>query len=376
MNSIKHSLRTVRKNQSQGVIGDFLSWWWLELCALRPTAWGSNPAQSSNLIFQLEDDQLVVRFQSQEGNEVLGHYSLTDESVDGEAALADKIRLLQKQQPVQQILLPSDWIAILPVTLPAAAKDNLEQVLRFEMDRQTPFKPADVYFDYSIVEQDRLQGDIQLDLAVVPRKRLEDLFSAVKRLGGTPGLMDVCTGQGDETLGYNLMPSGHGPERRPMFAGLNGILAGVALLLFIVALAIPPIQLYESRETLREQVSKARQVANKVAALRADYQAQVDSLQNLLGSGEQRPSNLQILDEVARLLPDDTWLSNLDLDPQGLKLQGESEGASRLISLIESSELFNQTTFTSPVTQNRRTGKEAFSMSTRLNHSQGQKQHD
>ncbi len=365
MNSIQHSLRTVGNNQTQGVIGNFLSWWWGELVALRPRAWGPDSARASSLLFEVQEGQLVLRYQQQDASEVLGQCSLESDA-DIDQQLLDRIRQLDKQQPEHRILLPYDWIAVLPITLPAAARENLQQVLRFEMDRQTPFKPADVYFDYQVLDQDAQQGELQLALALVPRSRLDQLLRVVKQLGGHPAAMDVCSEDGQGSLGYNLLPRDHGPERRPMFSGLNAVLSILALLLLVAALAIPPMQLYETRETLREQVSKARQVANKVALLRSSYQSRVDSLRGLLSNNTENVEKLPILSEIARVLPDDTWLSNLDMDQKNLKIEGESDAASRLIGLIEASEFFNQTTFTSPVTQNRRTGMEAFSISTQL----------
>jgi general secretion pathway protein L len=317
-------------------------------------------------LFEVGDGQLTVRYQQQDASEVLGQCSLESDALIDQQ-LADRIRQLDKQQPEHSILLPHDWIAVLPITLPAAARETLQQVLRFAMDRQTPFKPADVYFDYQLVEQGNQQGELQLDLALVPSSRLDQLLGTVKQLGGHPAVMDVCAEDGQGTLGYNLLPRDHGPERRPLFSGLNAVLTILALLLLVAALAITPMQLYETRKTLREQVSQARQVANKVAMLRSSYQTRVDSLRELLINNTESMEKLPILSEIARVLPDDTWLSNLDLNQQNLKLEGESDAASRLIGLIEASEFFNQTTFTSPVTQNRRTGKEAFSISTQLN---------
>jgi hypothetical protein len=40
------------------------------------------------------------------------------------------------------------------ITLPLAAEENLQQTLRFEIDRYTPFRADQVYFDYRIKARD------------------------------------------------------------------------------------------------------------------------------------------------------------------------------------------------------------------------------
>ena len=39
--------------------------------------------------------------------------------------------------------------------MPAATEENLPQVLSFEMDRLTPFRSDEVYFDHRVVGRDR-----------------------------------------------------------------------------------------------------------------------------------------------------------------------------------------------------------------------------
>jgi len=86
----------------------------------------------------------------------------------------------------------------------------------------------------------------------------------------------------------------------------------------------------------------------------------------LLERKEKLASNVQVLGEMATLLPDDTWLNSLEIKQGTIRIQGESDAASQLISLLEESPLFEQTSFTSPVTQNSRTNKERFAISSSI----------
>ena len=71
------------------------------------------------------------------------------------------------------------------------------------------------------------------------------------------------------------------------------------------------------------------------------------------------PSALQSLEDVTRLLPDDTWLTQFELKSAAkgkephreVLVRGESVNAGRLISLFEESKLFEQAAPRSPTTK-------------------------
>jgi general secretion pathway protein L len=74
------------------------------------------------------------------------------------------------------------------------------------------------------------------------------------------------------------------------------------------------------------------------------------------------PVTVAVLAELTRLLPDDTWLYQFELNGKEVLIQGEASASSAIIGLIEASPLFGNVTFRSPVTQNRVTGGERFNL--------------
>jgi len=75
---------------------------------------------------------------------------------------------------------------------------------------------------------------------------------------------------------------------------------------------------------------------------------------------------LQILAEVTRVLPDNTWLLRFDVNGAEIRLQGQSTAASELIQLLESSPLFQEAQFRSSVVQIPRSDRERFHVSMQL----------
>jgi len=54
------------------------------------------------------------------------------------------------------------------LTLPLAAQPELRQVLSFEMDRETPFTPDELYWDHRLETTDRQKNRLSVRLMLVP----------------------------------------------------------------------------------------------------------------------------------------------------------------------------------------------------------------
>ncbi len=63
------------------------------------------------------------------------------------------------------VSLPASQVLRKTITLPAAVEENLLQALAYDLDRHTPFKPDEVYFDALVVGRDPAKKEIRVDWA-------------------------------------------------------------------------------------------------------------------------------------------------------------------------------------------------------------------
>lgn len=70
-----------------------------------------------------------------------------------------------------------------------------------------------------------------------------------------------------------------------------------------------------------------------------------------------------MLNELSKLLKDDTWLTHFQYTDKHLQVQGQSPAASALIGILEASPYFANVAFVSPLTQDKNTGRERFQIS-------------
>ncbi len=72
---------------------------------------------------------------------------------------------------------------------------------------------------------------------------------------------------------------------------------------------------------------------------------------------------MELLNEVTKLLPDDTWVLQFGRRGAQMTVSGYSGTSSALIAILEGSDMLNQVKFSSPVTADPRVGKERFNIS-------------
>jgi type II secretory pathway pseudopilin PulG len=172
----------------------------------------------------------------------------------------------------------------------------------------------------------------------------------------------------------NLLPVADRPEatgwrRRELWAP-----AGLILVLALVAIAVPLWQKRSHAVALGQLVQQARLQANASDALRQQLEQLAGDYNFALQRKYAFPSTMQVLDDLTRLLPDDTWLTQLEVktlpkskEPhRDIVLRGESSNAGRLVSLLEESKLFEQAAPRSPTTKIQPGPGEIFDLGAQL----------
>ena len=249
------------------------------------------------------------------------------------------------------------------VELPLAAEENLRQVVSFEMDRQTPFKPAEVYFDCRVVERDAERQRLSVEMVVVPRAVVDGALGTLGEWGLAPEVVDLADGEGRALGELNLLPAGEAPARRRAGGALNFLLAGVALGLMGAVVYLALERQAAVAEAMKERVALAKVDAEAVGALRQEIELLVEDGRFLRDRKRDGAIMGATLNELTRVLPDHTWIYQLRLNGGEMQVWGYSSTASEIVSLIEASPAFAEVKFRSPVTRDARLGLERFNLS-------------
>ncbi|MGD8498347.1 MAG: PilN domain-containing protein [Chromatiales bacterium] len=348
-------------------IPQFFDWWLGELADMLPESLrGVLRPEKRRLLVVIEEDQARFAMVGPGGRRELGSLTLTGDSEEARRvdALLGKDRL-----GVEDIVLCLPAAAVMQKTLslPLAAQENLREVLSFEMDRYTPFRADAVYYDYRVQARDPQAGRLRVWLGVVPRARLDPLLESLAAMGLQPGIVDVALEEPEaESPELNLLPverRRRGPRSAKV---LNRVLASLVALLVIAALAIPLVQRHALVDSLRQELAVARAEAEEARRLREQLDRSTAEGAFLVQRKREELPLVQVLDELTRLLPDDTWLYGFEAKDSTVELKGESSEAAMLVSAIENAPFFSNTRFAAAITKNPQSGDDRFVLSTSI----------
>ncbi|MGC2415790.1 MAG: PilN domain-containing protein [Stellaceae bacterium] len=338
----------------RNVISSILAWWLGQLADLLPARLRRSAATSDALVIAPIgplDHAGAITVALRRNGEVaqLGEFALHA------AELSDLPR-------------SSNWPAVLRLTrtdvlektliLPLAAQADLNQVLAFEMGLETPFEPEDLYWNHRVETVDRQHGRLVVRLMLLPKATLGPLLSTLAQVGILPRWVEVSEGR--EV--WPVLPlDGEGARPQHRSRRLFWPAAVCCGLLAFGVIATPFVRQAAELAALDRQVAAGRSAAAQAQRLR-------DEIDQLSGSAELvkrelgkagRP--LEVLASVTRVLPDDTYLTEIGLRQRKLTLSGRSAGAARLIGAL-AADGFRNPTFAAPVTRLEALHAEVFSI--------------
>ena len=151
----------------------------------------------------------------------------------------------------------------------------------------------------------------------------------------------------------NLLP----PERRASRSSskyiLPGILSGLLVLLALIAFLIyPAIEQRRYLDALNTEAAKLQPTAQRAQNLEkqiATNRSRVAALDEF----RRRPqTDLDVLNELTRLLPSQVWTNTIEIYPDSVVIAGEADQAAPLLKILDSSPLFEKSEFSLSVTRN------------------------
>ena len=358
-------LARLRTRYARTPLPRFFAWWGGELAALLPARWRGLLAERDDaLLLDAVGREMIVWRQSAQGSAELGRVNLDDPAEAQKAAFARLRDGLDAPDLRRIYCIDASRTLRRAISLPAAAEDNLRQVLAFEMDRQTPFKADQVYFDYRVAPRAAAERNLHVELTVVPRAQLDAELATVA--GSAPMLDGVdCWSdvRGGARLGLNLLPAERRYARKNLRLRLNLALGAATVVLLITCMQLWLGNRQAALEAMQADVAKAQNDAKQVSQLRKTLQDTIDSANFLSRKKHDTPLMVDLLEDLTKRLPDDTYLERLNVDDKNkIELQGLSDDASKLIGLLNQSTLLTNPSVQGTIQPDPRTKKDRFNI--------------
>jgi general secretion pathway protein L len=234
------------------------------------------------------------------------------------------------------------------LTLPLAAERELDQVLGFEMDRETPFKTEEIYWNHRIEGVDRQTGRLSVRRALLPKANLAPLLTAVGQFGIRPRRAEIADGP---DAGAYVPLEGGGGRAHHSSDRLMASAAVCCAVLGLVAIVTPFVRQQLALGSLEQQIATGRTAAAEADSLRQEADRLAGSADFVESERDKAGRPLVVLAAATRVLPDDTYLTEVELQKRKVTLTGRSAAAARLIGPLAVDGTFRNPGFTAPVTR-------------------------
>ncbi len=347
------------------MVTEFLSWWTRQMLDLVPERFARRDPATSNAILVAPDTS-----GSGEAGTVLlslrrnGQEQPAGRQAPGQAVLP---QLLGEHPNLPLLLrLPPDSLLSRDVSLPLAAEAGYERVLQYEMDRLTPFAASEVFWSARLLRRNKEAGRIDLRLSLVPRAWLAALLETVKAAGGRPAAIEI---QGAiEVQGAGREPPqriaiAHAPSQGRIVQRRLLVAAGaVCALLALAAIILPFVLQSAASANAERKIARLQPQVTQVEVLRARIRAATAGTDAIATERSRLGDPLALMAALTRVLPDDTYLTDLALRDGAITLTGQSPGAVKLIPALSADAAFVAPAFSAPVTRIESNNSDLFSI--------------
>jgi general secretion pathway protein L len=343
----------------------FVAWWLSELKAMIPVGVRSWFVGDTTLVDVKVDAATIQVLNADSRAAVVAPINLSDAKsstalLELRASGRDRVRLM----------LTSDQLLIKKLQLPMAIEENLREAIGFELDRYTPFKAEQAYYDARVLRRDANKESIEVQLGVAPRAVVDPLLATLRRLDLFVGAIGAAKGVASSD-DIDLLPAAERPAQKwGKHLKLNAALAALALGLALLALLLPIWQKREKVLELIPQVAKASAEFTGSQRQYEEYSRLAGQYNYITGRKFGQQPVLVIMEELARISPDTTYFQSLEVKTTGkireVTMLGEAQSASKVLEGLEQSPLFQNASQRAQTTRGSQPNTERYHVSTEV----------
>lgn len=266
------------------------------------------------------------------------------------------------------LTLMPDRFMFRPLDLPSRAAEFFDGVVRAQIDRLTPWNAETAAFGFS-APVDAGSGRLIVTVAATAKALLDPLVQAFAAYH--THAITIVTRPPDA------------PEPAPAIAVMNKNVAGILSLstarriplILLVSLGLASITATVGASFIdhsldARQQELARRIAQRRVAALAAHDAAVDQITAaewaLAKRKNETPSAVIALEALSRVLPDRTYVTELRIEADKLRLTGITDDAPGLIRLMERTPQFTQATFFAPITRSPSDPGDRFNIEARI----------
>jgi general secretion pathway protein L len=346
-------------------------WWLTEFLNLFPDRWSEwlTDRGVKKLTVRVEQDFVVLQLQSDRRRPLassrIARHAYSPASIDDFLKSQD----LGRDGVIIGVELPRDQIFSRELMLPPEAVGSMAEIVARDLAAKTPFRLADIYHDY----QSR-RGDAKVAVWqwVVRREFVENAAqSAGLNLSEIAFVESEDDGTGCAPTPMVMLRQDRGERQTWLSKTLYGLAVGTAVLA-AVGCAHKYWRQQQILDMLSAELTTARSQAQRVRAAMDKLDQKQSAIVRLRLQKRDAPGLLDVWEEVSKILPAHSWLTELRLaeiaqkQDQLVIMTGLSTAAAELVATVDKSPLFVDAALTAPIALDSTEQRERFTLQAKL----------
>lgn len=341
-------------------------WRWLNLVAETIVS-GLDWATTKRTIFLTEglQDHFAVTSSDSDATQDVVELVVLNGNLSGQRSKELESRL--RGSRVVLLLRPERFV-FKPLELPSRAAEFLDGVVRAQIDRLTPWTIDQAAFGFSN-PIDQGAGRIAITVAATAKSRVLPLLAAFTGLGTAS--VSLKTAAPDSSLNsppITIMEQNTARHlevdrtRRALLAVLVAALVIASTASIAGALISGGLQ--AQQDELAHRIAQQRAAALSARHDLGDPKTVAERA--LAQRKNETPSAVIALEILSQIFPDTTYVTELHIEGNKLRVSGITHDAPELIRLIEQTQHFSRAAFFAPVTRSPSDTGERFNIEARL----------
>ncbi len=343
---------------SQSSISRFADWWIAELAGPDP-----KPSVKTWRAVMLAGGTSLEVYLRQ-GAQSVSIGTLTGETPSVEwQAVADRLKRSGVSRGTIVLRLAESEVVRKRLSLPIGVREVMRAVVANKVESIAPWPADQAMFDCREAGLSADGTQVDIDVWVTSRQRVEQWQSKLALHGLEPSAVDVGSGL-DDMRGINFISTTHDTAlrrarlRRQLVAGA---MAAVCLCAVSVGWLVYRAQVSNGLEQrAQEALRAAKQVGHK------DLDSRRKATAMSVARRVEQPVVSIMLEALSRILPETASLDRLEIRDGNVTITGKAADAPALIALLEASPHFKAVEFAAPTTRDETSNKSVFSISAKI----------
>ena len=241
--------------------------------------------------------------------------------------------------------------------MPLAVQDRLQQVLGYELDRLTPLKASELYYDFRVKQKNLSAGTCTVELAAAPRMRVDPMLAEATRRNIVVTRMLLSPTDVDTPLDLLKTAQAAADDGNKPRSWITPALIGLCAALVIMLVALPLWQMRQYILALQPIEAVAKTDAEVASVVQRQLEKQISEYNLPLARKYSGPLVVQLIDDLSKRLPDDTWAQSIEIrtiptqKTKEVVLQGETGSGGKILQIVQESPLIKDPTFKATMTR-------------------------